>query len=103
MTDKKTRPYYDSEDDASKKTTAYGNKTGNTQGYENEAGTADRTVGYESKEAGLMDKTVAHNLGIGDVVELNDQEYEIADIISGEDQTGEAVFCSFKPNHYQKT
>ena len=91
MTDTKTRPYADSRNDASRKTTAYGNETGKTRAYKDEVGPAGKTVGYESEKAELTDKTVAHNLGVGDAIELNDKEYKITDIISGDDLTGEAV------------
>ena len=91
MTDTKTRPYADRGDDASKKTAAYGNETGKTRAYEDEAGIVGKTVGYESEQAELTDKTVAHNLGVDDAIELNGKDYKITGIISGDDRTGEAV------------
>ena len=91
MTDTKTRPYADRNNDASGKTTPYRNETGKTRAYKDEAGLAGKTVGYESEKAELTDKTIAHNLGVGDAIELNDKEYKIAGIISGDGLTGEAV------------
>ncbi|MBC2694510.1 MAG: protein kinase [Desulfobacteraceae bacterium] len=92
----KTMPYSSDKNDASNKTVGYENETAKTQTYEEEVRIADKTVGYESEETELIDKTIAHGLAVGDVIELNDKEYEITDIICAENQTGEAIIYKIK-------
>ncbi|MBC8489537.1 MAG: protein kinase, partial [Bacteroidetes bacterium] len=74
--------------DESKKTKAYNKDSEATQHY---GTSSDKTQYYETADKGLTDKTVAHDLGIGDNIELNQNKYKIVDIISGEGKTGEAV------------
>ena len=85
----KTEPY--SSDDTSDKTQTYQDDPGKTQKYEEKSQLADKTVGYDTQETRIIDKTDAHNLGIGDEIELNGKKYEITDIISGDQQSLEAV------------
>ena len=85
----KTKPY--STKNASNKTQTYQDDPNKTKAYKAKVQLADQTVGYESEETKLTDRTIAHNLGIGDKIELNGKEYEITDIISGEQQSLEAV------------
>lgn len=101
MTDKsitdssKTQTYSTGRD----KTQVYGSEAAATQVY-GQRGHAQsvipETQTYESQESPLIDKTRAHNLGIGDSVELNKKEYEITDVISSEGQTAEAIIYKIK-------
>ncbi len=84
----KTMPY--SDDDSSMKTRAYQDDSSKTRPYGDQPGFG-KTVGYDSDGPDLTDKTVAHNLGVGDEVDLSGKKYEIVEIISGDKKTGEAV------------
>ncbi|MFQ5752818.1 MAG: hypothetical protein ACE5HI_12550 [bacterium] len=70
----KTQPYTSDELD---KTQPYVSDSDKTRPYEQSHDFADATQPYETEGPALTDKTVAHNLGIGDVIELNDKAYEI--------------------------
>ncbi|MGP8320878.1 MAG: protein kinase domain-containing protein [Methanosarcinaceae archaeon] len=89
MADNKTRPYTNSTDN--NKTQVYKSDPGKTETYSENAQPGDKTIGYETAPAKLTDKTITHGLGVGDEIELNDNKYTITGIISGENQTGEAV------------
>ena len=86
-----TQPYSSSDD--LNKTKPYQNDSGKTQPYDT---STDATEIYETDDTRLTDKTTTHNLGIGDTLELNQKQYEIIDIISGDDKTGEAVIYKIK-------
>lgn len=94
----KTKPYSTKNDNASNKTQTYQDDPSKTKTYQEEVQLADQTVGYESEKEELTDKTVAHNLGVGDAIELKDKDYKITGIISGDDRTGEAVIYKIMDN-----
>lgn len=93
MEDDKTRPYSDRND--TDRTQAYQSDPDKTQTY-GEAQPDDKTIGYDTEQIPLTDKTIAHDLGVGDEIKLNDEKYTITEIISGESRTLEAVIYKIK-------
>jgi serine/threonine protein kinase len=91
----KTRTY--AEDQDSQKTQTYQDESLKTQTY-GESIDSDKTIGYGA-DISVTDKTIVHNLSIGDKIELNDKEYEILEILSGENKTGEAVIYKVKTSN----
>jgi len=57
--------------------------------------TSQHTRAYQS-EVKPVQRTVSHNLGIGDEVELNSIRYQILDILSDEGKTSEAIIYKVK-------
>ncbi len=53
------------------------------------------TVAYQAATPPIA-RTVSHNLGIGDIIELNSIEYEILEILSEEGKTAEAVIYKIR-------
>jgi len=56
----------------------------------------NRTEEYRSESGLKTDRTHAHNIGIGDNIILNDTDYRVVDIISGEALTSEAIVYKIK-------
>ncbi len=93
MTDDQKTQVYGSSDDLDK-TTAYRSEPSSPK-------PEDRSK-PEPKAEKPQDKTKTHDLGTGDKVELNLKEYEITDIISGDDVSGEAVVYRIKDSENDK-
>ena len=56
----------------------------------------EQTEKHDSKRNTRTDRTHAHNIGIGDSITLNNIEYKVIEIISGEDVTSEAIVYKIK-------
>ena len=103
----KTRPYTTVEDSSSEQ---FAYRPGPTLHYstlidfqDDETGEAPpidikqaKTIPYISHDAERKKRTVTHNLGPGDKLELNSIEYEILEIITEEGKTGEAIIYKVK-------
>lgn len=95
----KTQAYVNSS--GSDKTRYYESGIAGTETYaqeDHQQSVTPETRAYEAEESPRTDRTEAHNLGIGDSVELNGKEYEILDIISHEGKTLEAIVYKVKNN-----
>ncbi len=54
------------------------------------------TTPYQPEEQPAPERTVTHNIGVGDSIELNSINYKILDILSGDGKTSEAVIYKVK-------
>lgn len=86
----KTQPYQTAS--ATDKTQTYTSSADKTQAY----GSERVTEAYDGASAKRTDKSKAHGLGVGDRIELNGQSFEILAIISGDQESAEAVIYKIR-------
>ncbi|MCD4817164.1 MAG: protein kinase [Candidatus Cloacimonetes bacterium] len=72
------------------------NNSQKTQIYSEDKQKNNKTETYEDEKYQCTDKTKEHNLGKGDIVELNKIKYTVIGIISEENSTGEAVIYKIR-------
>lgn len=89
----KTQPYQTAS--PTDKTQTYGSATDKTQAY----GSDQATEAYDGQSAKRTDKSQAHGLGVGDRIELNGQTFEIVAIISGDQESAEAVIYKIRDHN----
>ncbi|MDO9577746.1 MAG: hypothetical protein Q7J16_07670, partial [Candidatus Cloacimonadales bacterium] len=91
---KKTQTYSDSKKQETQKYSDTVIVKRGTITYDDNDSDLIKPVEYEGDTLYRMDKTKAHNLGVGDIVELNEIKYMVIEIIS--EETGEAVIYKIR-------